>query len=319
MEILRELDKQFLVKVVAKTPASTNHINEDGTVRVYSPVELQEAARSLAFRHIDVNHNMKRIIPDAFVVDAQFNDGDVECLCYIPSIEYIRKLKESIVKTVSIEEYNREDVKTAQGTELKGIIFTGLALVDPSIDPRVVAGDTATSLQMFETKGMLCEITKVESYIKTEPFAGYTDFADCVAKNSDKDNPEGYCSTIMRAVEGKTIEECKEIIGKIPFTLKKVESVADPNVKKPEEILAEKDKRISELETAVATATKATQDLKVEHDKKVAEAKQEGKKEVIDKIKEKIPPCFIENKFGMGAKRFTEEIKKVVREESGEK
>ncbi|MDE1868114.1 MAG: hypothetical protein KGI08_10460, partial [Thaumarchaeota archaeon] len=33
------------------------------------------------------------------------------------------------------------------------------------------------------------------------PFAGYKDFDDCVAKNSDKSDPKAYCATIMRAVE----------------------------------------------------------------------------------------------------------------------
>lgn len=35
------------------------------------------------------------------------------------------------------------------------------------------------------------------------PFAGYKDFADCVKKNKDKEDPEAYCSSIMREVEGK--------------------------------------------------------------------------------------------------------------------
>jgi len=34
-----------------------------------------------------------------------------------------------------------------------------------------------------------------------KPFAGYKNFADCVAKNSDKSNPEAYCSVIKRKVE----------------------------------------------------------------------------------------------------------------------
>jgi hypothetical protein len=33
------------------------------------------------------------------------------------------------------------------------------------------------------------------------PFAGYKDFADCVAKNQDKDDPEAYCAVIKRQVE----------------------------------------------------------------------------------------------------------------------
>lgn len=35
------------------------------------------------------------------------------------------------------------------------------------------------------------------------PFAGYRDFADCVSKNSDKENPEAYCGKIRHQVEGK--------------------------------------------------------------------------------------------------------------------
>jgi hypothetical protein len=38
--------------------------------------------------------------------------------------------------------------------------------------------------------------------IGLDPFAGYKDFDDCVAKNQDKDDPEAYCATIQRQVEG---------------------------------------------------------------------------------------------------------------------
>ena len=35
------------------------------------------------------------------------------------------------------------------------------------------------------------------------PFAGYKDFADCVAKNKGKSNPQAYCATIQKKAEGK--------------------------------------------------------------------------------------------------------------------
>jgi hypothetical protein len=38
--------------------------------------------------------------------------------------------------------------------------------------------------------------------IGLDPFGGYTNFADCVAKNKDKDDPEAYCATIKRQIEG---------------------------------------------------------------------------------------------------------------------
>jgi hypothetical protein len=34
------------------------------------------------------------------------------------------------------------------------------------------------------------------------PFAGYANFAQCLAENQDRDNPEAYCAAIMRQVEG---------------------------------------------------------------------------------------------------------------------
>lgn len=40
-----------------------------------------------------------------------------------------------------------------------------------------------------------------------EPFANYKDFADCVAKNPDKENPDAYCADIKRKTEGETVKE----------------------------------------------------------------------------------------------------------------
>lgn len=54
--------------------------------------------------------------------------------------------------------------------------------------------------------------SRVKEFIKlsekagevNKPFAGYKDFDECVARNSDKDDPKAYCATIMREVEGKS-------------------------------------------------------------------------------------------------------------------
>ena len=48
-------------------------------------------------------------------------------------------------------------------------------------------------------KWMPNEMT-LETYMQ-EPFAGYTDFADCVSKNSDKSNPQAYCGLIKSKTE----------------------------------------------------------------------------------------------------------------------
>lgn len=45
------------------------------------------------------------------------------------------------------------------------------------------------------------------------PFAGYKDFKDCVNKNQDKKNPEGYCAAIKEKVEGKSRGEGQGVGG----------------------------------------------------------------------------------------------------------
>lgn len=37
----------------------------------------------------------------------------------------------------------------------------------------------------------------------SKPMGKYRDFADCVARNQDKDDPEAYCGSIKHRVEGK--------------------------------------------------------------------------------------------------------------------
>ncbi len=49
------------------------------------------------------------------------------------------------------------------------------------------------------------------------PFAGYEDFAACVAANQDKDNPEAYCGAIQAKVE-KTREVLKHYAPRHPGT-----------------------------------------------------------------------------------------------------
>jgi len=43
--------------------------------------------------------------------------------------------------------------------------------------------------------------------IESKPFAGYANFKECVRKNPDKKDPEAYCASIMRKVEGKDIKD----------------------------------------------------------------------------------------------------------------
>lgn len=331
--IPESLPREYFIKVIAKTPASTDHSKDlslppaQREIRIYTPEEMTLAARSLAFRPINVNHGSKRPygkdLPDAYVWDAEINEGNVEALCFLPYPEYLQKLREGKIQEVSIEPFEREDIKTEQGTIMSGLKFIGLALVEPPM----IGGDPNTSISLFETIGLIC---KIESVLPLEvvekrgnkwcvihchgPDAGKA--IKCFDDKADADAMHGAMMANKETIEGEA--EVKEFdveaLKTLTFAEIKIEAVTPPTPPTPP-VEDPKDKRIKELETAVATATSATETLKKEVDKKVSDAKVEAKKEVIDKIKEKIPAQFIENKFGFGAKRFVEEVKKIVREE----
>jgi hypothetical protein len=69
-----------------------------------------------------------------------------------------------------------------------------------------------TRIQLTNVPATLKEVKPPESFPTAkekltlgEPFAGYTDFADCVAKNQEKDNPEAYCGSIKHETEGEMV------------------------------------------------------------------------------------------------------------------
>ena len=47
-----------------------------------------------------------------------------------------------------------------------------------------------------------------------EPFASYSDFEDCVSKNSDKDDPEAYCGRVKKEAE-ETVHFRSGVVGKV--------------------------------------------------------------------------------------------------------
>jgi hypothetical protein len=74
-----------------------------------------------------------------------------------------------------------------------------------------------------------------------------------------------------------------------------------------------KDIRIKALEEAYTKVTKVNEDLKKEVESRVNEARKEGQRIVVKEIEGVIPPTFVENHFNFGAKRMSEELKKVLR------
>ena len=67
------------------------------------------------------------------------------------------------------------------------------------------------------------------------PFGNYKDFADCVSKNSDKEDAKAYCASIQKQSESKTVEmngKKYKVVEenasfKIMASIKKTETVVD--------------------------------------------------------------------------------------------
>jgi len=310
------------LKIIAKTKDPTYH--EDET-RIFLPEELAANSRSLIGRALTFNHGAE--IPDTVIVDSEYNpkEEQIECIAFVPDT-VIDRVRKKEIKHSSIEFIWRSLITKGKEAIFKGLSIIGLSLLD--IEP----GDPNAVVTLFEDgsdKGRLSAIVE----IKGEPFAGYTDFADCVSKNQDKGNPEAYCGTIKHQTEGKTLEECKDIVSKIPFDLKiplaimdnivGKESSTEPKKEEPKHSPANtSEDRIKELEEAYTKVVKVNDELKKSMTESVVKAKEEArretKKEILDDFRTIIPKEYIKNQLTPSSVRLVEELKKRVRKHESE-
>jgi hypothetical protein len=85
-----------------------------------------------------------------------------------------------------------------------------MKLADQTLGTETLMSKISKSMNVKDfTKMIKIDISKLDDAIRKltkreigKPFAGYKDFDDCVAQNSDKDNPEAYCGSIQAQVEG---------------------------------------------------------------------------------------------------------------------
>jgi hypothetical protein len=121
------------------------------SVRLFSPEELKEAARSLARRPVGLNH--ETLINDAFTVDAQWNESTqaIEALLFLPT-HFIDMIRAKEIDKVSVEYVWRSEKKTEKGTEFEGLIFDRIDLLY-----HLNAGDKGTEIRLIESKKRLLE------------------------------------------------------------------------------------------------------------------------------------------------------------------
>ena len=163
-----------------------------------------------------------------------------------------------------------------------------------------------------------CNFAKKQGFTKEsislkEPFAGYVDFDDCVAKNSDKEDPKAYCAVIMRATEESLRESANNTTDNNTTTNKTIEeaNVILEKVKKYDEL----EKQFKDTQEALNKSSKVIEDTKKDIDNKIKEAKETGKKEVIEKIKNILPANAVVRQHGTSSfVRLIQEVRKAIKE-----
>ncbi|RLG39877.1 MAG: hypothetical protein DRN78_06145, partial [Thermoproteota archaeon] len=135
LKLLKEDKEAKYYKVEALFPGSSMNRN------VYTEEELIRAARTLIGKPVNINHEVP--IEGVEIIDAEFEDGAVECLLKVSrTAQYNgRKITDLIdqgeILHVSIEGVCRLVKPTSQGVKCEGLILTGLALLTKDVLPGI--------------------------------------------------------------------------------------------------------------------------------------------------------------------------------------
>jgi hypothetical protein len=295
------LPKNRLLKAVAKTLAPTIH-PEDPTfpVRLFAELEMMKNARSLIGRPIGLNHAQMPIY-GAYGVDCDWNElqKQLEVILFVPE-EYVKKVAEGKIKNVSIEYTWRDTKQTDAGTE-----FTGLGITRVDLVEGLEAGDPNAIVSLFEAtekRGVvLAEIIPPKKL--GEPFAGYTDFADCVAKNQDTGNPEAYCGAIKAQTEtAGNGDPPTPQNSSIP--LKAEVPLGTPPCAP----------KVTELEATITKMAGQIQELEKSRASAIDEARASAKREVAAKVDATMPNDLMRNPLAI---HIIQDVRKVLRDEVG--
>ena len=101
---------------------------------IYTEEELVRAARTLIGRPVSLNH--EKPLEGVEILDAEYEDGAVECLLRVENPEIKNMIDQGEILHVSIEAEYRE-AEVLDGLKPKGLVFTGLALLTRDTLPGV--------------------------------------------------------------------------------------------------------------------------------------------------------------------------------------
>lgn len=126
-----------LYKVVFIKEGDTYHIDWNGEryTRHFTREEIARAARTLIGGYVDENHQFWRPFEDTWIIDAEEEDGQGECIIYSKNPELHKLYDSGKILGVSIE-YDVRAEPVVNGFAQQGILLYGLAVVtDPDNPP----------------------------------------------------------------------------------------------------------------------------------------------------------------------------------------
>lgn len=234
-----------------------NSMNEN----IYTEDELLRATASLPGKHIDLNHNLEQKIGGVEIVAANYEDGAVETVLRVlkdaklPSGKLVvDAIDGGEIDHVSIEADCEGAYERADGYEVVGLKFTGLALLDQEALP----GIPLTRLMPLESirEGIFNEVKKITENSGEEKVAEKVDeesqdsaeeqIAKLNEKIAEKDKALAEKDEAI-AEQNSYAETLKDKLAKTKAKLKEVEG----RLRETEKRVSDRDMRIDEIEKDV--------------------------------------------------------------------
>lgn len=143
---------------------------------IYSEEELIRAARTLIGKPVNLNHDEP--LSGVEIVDAEYEDGAVECVLKVTNDTVKRMIDSGEITHVSIEAGFRS-AELVDGVKPKGLVFTGLALLTKNVPPGIPLTriykstehilEDSKSLEIMEVKGGVDPNNLEKCYLCGEP------------------------------------------------------------------------------------------------------------------------------------------------------
>jgi hypothetical protein len=183
--------------------------------------EIQGRTVNARFSKSLIDPKTKRPNNKGIVADLEIFDNKV-------APEVLADMKAGKRHDVSIGFFFHRDetpgVISEDGHPLKGGVYD-------YVQRKMTINHTAFALESGRCPMPFCGVgaDEIAQHIANDPFAGFKNFAECVKKNQDKDDPEAYCGSIKAKAEKKDIFKTvlENIKGEIDVVLTKFDNVEE--------------------------------------------------------------------------------------------